>query len=125
MKALLPLALALLAAPASAAIPLDYAAAKAQADKDEASLPRGHGSALLESQSKLLGDGVAECATPNPDLSPFVVVMEQDASGKVVRTWLQGDSPLAICLRKYIAKGTLLVPPRVPFYSSIELSFTP
>ena len=125
MKSVLAYALVVLACPALAAPGLDYALAKAQADKDEASLSRDQGSAWLESQSKLLGDGVAQCATPNPDFSPLVVVMELDASGKVVRTWLHGNSPLAICLRKYAATGSLLAPPRTPFYTSIELSFTP
>ena len=125
MKRMLSLLLALLlAGPAIAATELDYVAAKALADKDEASLGREQGSALLDSQSKLLGDGIAACAMPNPDLSAFVVVMELDATGRVVRTWLQGDSPLAICFRKFAARGELPAPPRTPFYSSIELSFT-
>jgi hypothetical protein len=124
MKRMLLLALALLASPAMAATELDYAAAKALADKDEASLGREQGSVLLDAQAKLLGDGIAACAMPNPDFTPFVVVMELDASGKVIRTWLQGDSPLAICFRKFAARGELPAPPRTPFYSSIELSFT-
>ena len=44
--------------------------------------------------------------------------------GKVVRTWLQGSSPIGICLRKYVAGKVLTAPPRAPFYTSLELSFS-
>lgn len=103
---------------------LDYAQAKALADKDEGSLAAAASENLHKAQSELLDTGTAACATPRPDLSPFVVVMELDAEGRVVRTWLQGSSPIGICLRKYVADKILVVPPRVPFYSSLELSFS-
>lgn len=108
----------------AAAPALEYAEAKALADKDEASLASPASQDLLKSQSELLEAGAAACATPTPDLSPFVVVMELDAQGMVVRTWLQGSSPIGICLRKYVSGKTLIVPPRAPFYTSLELSFS-
>ncbi|MET0581763.1 MAG: hypothetical protein ABWY48_04155 [Pseudoxanthomonas sp.] len=124
MKFTALIALALLAGQVSAAPALEYAEAKALADKDEASLSPQQGAELRSSQSALLESGTAACATPNPDLSALVLVMELDAQGKVVRTWLQGSSPLAICLRKHTAAQSLPPPPRAPFYTSIELSFT-
>jgi len=103
----------------------DFNDAKAQADRDEASLDPLARAALLESQERLLQAGVSACATPNPDVSPFVVVMETDSAGIVVRTWLQGTSPLAVCFRKQAQGMRLSAPARAAFHSSIERSFTP
>lgn len=124
-RSILALSLLLLAASARAAPDLEFSDAKRLADRDEASLSAQQMEALVASQRSLLDAGAAVCATPRPDLSPFVVVVELDADGKVVRTWLQGNSPLAICFRKYVAQRSVAAPPRSPFYSSIELSFTP
>ena len=124
MKLIALIALASLSGALSAAPALEYTEAKALADKDEASLAPAESENLHKAQSELLDAGTAACATPKPDLSSFVVVMELDAEGKVVRTWLQGSSPIGICLRKYVADKTLIAPPRTPFYSSLELSFS-
>jgi hypothetical protein len=118
------IALAALSGSLSAAPTLEYAQAKALADKDEASLALAEMENLHKAQGELLDTGTAACATPKPDLSPFVVVMELNGEGKVVLSWLQGSSPIGICLRKYVAGKTLIVPPRVPFYTSLELSFS-
>ena len=124
MKLIVLIALAALSGSLLAAPALEYAVAKALADKDEASLAPAETENLRKAQGELLDAGTAACATPRPDLSPFTVVMELDAQGKVARTWLQGSSPIGICLRKYVTGRILIVPPRVPFYSSLELSFT-
>ena len=124
MKPIALIALAALSGSLSAAPALDYAGAKALADKDEAALTPTDSTRLRQAQGDLLDAGTAACATPRPDLSPFVVVMELDAGGNVVRTWLQGSSPIGICLRKYVAGKTLVVPPRAPFHTSLELSFS-
>ena len=124
MKSIACIVLALLAGTVSAAPLLEYADAKALADKDEASLSSQQGAEMRAAQGTLLESGATACATPNPDLSALVLVVELDAQGKIVRTWLQGNSPLAICLRKYTATQTLPAPPRAPFYTSMELSFT-
>ena len=107
-----------------AAPDIGFAEAKRLADQDEASLTPQQMETLVASQAAILDAGAAACATPRPDLSPFVVVVELDADGKIVRTWLQGDSPLAICFRKYVAERSVVPPPRSPFYASVELSFT-
>ncbi|MEO8365106.1 MAG: hypothetical protein ABI538_02755 [Pseudoxanthomonas sp.] len=124
MKLIAMIVLTALSGSLSAAPSLDYAQAKALADKDEASLAPAELESLHQTQRAVLDAGTAACATPRPDLSPFVVVMELDGEGKIVNTWLQGSSPIGICLRKYIGDKTLMVPPRVPFYSSLELSFS-
>jgi hypothetical protein len=124
MKLIALIVMAALGGSLSAAPTLEYAEVKSLADKDEASLAPADSEQLLKAQGELLNAGAAACATPSPDLSPFVVVMELDAEGRIVRTWLQGSSPIGICLRKYVAGHVLIVPPRIPFYNSIELSFT-
>jgi len=124
MKTIALIALAALGGTLPAAPTLEYAEAKTLADKDEASLAPAVMENLHKAQGELLNAGTAACATPRPDLSPFVVVMELDAGGKVVRTWLQGSSPIGICLRKYVVDKVLIVPPRAPFHTSLELSFS-
>jgi hypothetical protein len=124
MKFIVSMVLAALGGQVFAAPALEYAEVKALADKDEASLTPDASTNLLKSQGELLEAGAAACATPTPDLSPFVVVMELDAQGKVLRTWLQGSSPIGACMRKYVSGKTLVVPPRAPFYTSLELSFS-
>jgi hypothetical protein len=124
MKSVALIVLALLAGDLLATPALDYAQAKVLADRDESSLSSPDSAALRSAQGALLEAGSTACATPDPELSALVLVMELDAQGKVVRTWLQGSSPLAICLRRHAAMQSLPPPPRVPFYTSIELSFT-
>lgn len=109
---------------AHAQSPTDYAGAKQRADADEASLPAATASTLRDAQGVALEAAIAGCATPTADTSPFVVVAELDAAGKVVRTWREGSTPLAICVQKQIAGSTLSAPPRTPFFTSFELSFT-
>ncbi|WP_313928827.1 hypothetical protein [Pseudoxanthomonas sp.] len=109
---------------AHAQSPADYASAKQRADTDEASLPAAQASAMRDAQGVALEAAIAGCATPTADTSPFVVVAELDATGKVVRTWREGGTPLAICVQKQIAGSALSPPPRAPFFTSFELSFT-
>jgi hypothetical protein len=102
-----------------------YAQAKAKADADERALSSTDSKTLLEAQGVVLGEGIAACATPNPDMAPFVVVAELDSGGRIVRTWREGGTPLAICFQKQLANRVLSKPPRAPFFTSFELSFTP
>ncbi|KRG69192.1 hypothetical protein ABB29_10205 [Pseudoxanthomonas dokdonensis] len=63
------------------------------------------------------------CKTPAPDLSPFVVVVQLDAAGRIGRTWRKGNSPLSICVQKTLQGRQLPAPPQTPFLTSFELSF--
>ena len=109
---------------AHAQSPADYTGAKQRADADEASLPASSSDAMRAAQGVALDAAIAGCATPTADTTPFVVVAELDAGGQVVRTWRDGGTPLAICVQKRIAGSTLSAPPRAPFFTSFELSFT-
>ncbi|WP_440976941.1 hypothetical protein [Pseudoxanthomonas winnipegensis] len=105
--------------------PADIAQAKAQADRDEASLPPDLSQAMRTAQQDTLERGVAACASPKADTTPFVIVARLDARGGIARTWRKGDTPLAICLDRFLRGRVLLAPPRAPFFVSFELSFTP
>ncbi len=102
----------------------DYAAAKALADRDEASLDAAQRQAFMQSQSRQLEASVANCASPTPDLAPLVVVVEVDARGRIVRTWRHGTSALAQCVEQELMGRFLEPPPRAPFHAAFELSFT-
>lgn len=125
MRGLLLACCLCIATTAQAQSPADYTGAKQQADRDEASLPASEAGALRDAQRLALDAAIAACATPTADTSPFVVVAELDAGGHVVRTWREGGTPLAICVQKQLRGSTLSAPPRAPFFTSFELSFTP
>ncbi|WP_371181726.1 hypothetical protein [Xanthomonas sacchari] len=120
---------AALAAPALAApaadtpAPSDYAAAKALADRDEAGLPAAMEERLQTLQRAALDEGVASCATPRPDTSPFTVVVQVQADGSVGASWRNGTTPLALCLERFLRQRPLLAPPQAPLYLSYEVSF--
>lgn len=123
----IPSLLLLLALDGSPGAPpgMDYQQARQRAERDEAALPADAAEALRTAQSALVQGASAACATPAPQLSRFTVVMELDAAGEVVQTWLQGDSALAICFRKHARQASLPPPPAAPFHAYIELSFEP
>lgn len=125
MRQFLPAAMAMLAVAALAQETNGYAQAKAKADADEASLTAAEAQQLVAAQGQLLEQLASACATPRPDITSFVVVMELDAEGRVINTWRQGGTPLAICFQKGVVNQTLTPPPRVPFHTSLELTFTP
>ncbi|XQA61282.1 hypothetical protein ACM9XD_18095 [Xanthomonas sacchari] len=118
------LAVPALAAPAAdTPAPSDYAAAKALADRDEAGLPAAMQERLQTLQRAALDEGVASCATPRPDTSPFTVVVQVQADGSVGASWRNGTTPLAVCLERFLRQRPLLAPPQAPLYLSYEVSF--
>lgn len=125
MPTALPLLLLLAGLQAASAPQIDYAQAKRLADADEAAVTGPAKDRLLEAQAALLDAGVVECNRFDlrGDVTPFVVVMRLDAQGRVVQTWRQGSSPLAICLQRYVRDKTLVTPPKAPFHASLEISF--
>ncbi|MDE2407826.1 MAG: hypothetical protein KGL91_08185 [Xanthomonadaceae bacterium] len=127
---LLTLALALQVAPGTPASPtkaaLEYVDARKLADADEAGVTGSAHAAMVAVQRKLLDAGVLECALgkPQKDFTAFTLVMQLDADGRVQQTWRQGSSPLAICLQRYLRDKTMFVPPKAPFMTALEVSFT-
>jgi len=129
MKSVLAALMIVLTNPAFAA-DLGYDQAKGYADRDEASLSPELSHKLVQSQGAAMGVVLPACmaSIPHPnghtDLTPFVVVMQLDASGKVVRTWRHGGTPLANCFERGIGPRSLFVPHKAPFFTSIELALT-
>ena len=115
-----------LAAAQAAPANLDYIDAKRLADADEASVTGPAHAAMLAAQQSLLDAGVVECALgrPQTDFTAFTIVMRLDADGRVQQTWRQGSSPLAICLQRYVRDKTVFVPPKAPFHTALDISFT-
>jgi len=106
---------------------MDFTAAKAAADADEASLDEDVRAATLDQQRAFLDAGVAACADlqSTAQLEDFVVVARLDDSGTVVRTWRRGDSPLALCIERQSRGKVMFVPPKTPFHTSLEVTFEP
>ena len=106
--------------------PLEYIDAKRLADADEKSVTGAAHDAMLAAQRKLLDAGVVECSLGRPqvDFSAFASVMRLDAQGLVQQTWREGGSPLAICLQRYVRDKTVFVPPKAPFHTSLDISFS-
>ena len=123
-----PMFVLLLAAslPLHAAEPLEYYDARKLADADEAGVTGPARDAMLAAQRKLLDAGVVECSLgkPQKDFSAFAIVMRLDAQGLVQQTWREGGSPLAICLQRYVRDKTVFVPPKAPFHTSLDISFS-
>lgn len=120
--ALLALATAAIAAPTPG-----YDAALALARKDEASLSPDQAAALIEAQGDVGGRALAQCRTDSggilADLSAFTVVLQLDAQGKVVRTWRDGESPIAACFEKAMHAQSLVAPPRAPFHTFFAMTW--
>lgn len=131
MIATLVLPTLLLAATATLPIPsptapeaLDYAAAKALADRDEASLSKLAMDALRASQSGVL-DRAADACRSDEQPEPFTVVLELDAKGRPVRHWRNAETGLAKCMEEKLSRQPFYIPARAPFHVSFEVTFTP
>jgi hypothetical protein len=117
------IALAVATATATAA-PLDYTAAKALADRDEAALPKLGSEALRTSQSGVLERAADACRTDEKP-APFTIVLELDAKGLPTRHWRNAETGLARCMEDKLSKQAFYIPAKAPFYVSFEVSFTP
>lgn len=103
---------------------LDYAAAKALADRDEGALSKLAMDALRASQSGVLERAADACRTDEKP-EPFTIVLELDASGRPVRHWRNADTGLARCMEARLARQPFYIPARAPFHVSFEVTFTP
>jgi hypothetical protein len=106
---------------------LSFEQASALSDRDEASLTPTQTEQLMKAQGQAGGESHAACFTAGVkrDLSPYTVIMQLDASGKVVRTWRQGTTPLAMCFEREMGRRMQFKPPRTPFYTGFAMSWQP
>jgi hypothetical protein len=104
------------------ASPSTFLEASAVADKQLASLPVAQAAEISSSLANAVSSAFAAC----PDsLTSFSVVLAIDGSGKVQRTWRQGNSALANCIERQLATATLSKPPFVPFYITYGFAVEP
>ena len=110
-------------APAAPAAAMDYDAAKALADRDEAAMSKLASDMLRRSQSGVLDRAAAACRTDEA-IQPFTVVLELDAKGNATNHWRNADTYLAKCMEEKLSRQMFYVPSKSPFYISFEVSFT-
>jgi hypothetical protein len=103
---------------------LDYTAAKALADRDEAAMSKLAAGMLQRSQSTVLERAADKCKTDEKP-APFTVVLELDANGKATNHWRSAETGLAKCMEEKLSTQMFYVPQKAPFYISFEVSFTP
>lgn len=109
---------------AATGAPIDFNAAKANADRDEAAMSKIASDALRASQAGVLDRAAAACRTVE-DPAPFTVVLELDAKGNIVDHWRNADTGLAKCMEEKLARQAFYIPAKAPFFISFEVSFTP
>jgi hypothetical protein len=72
--------------------------------------------------SQVVADAYKHCPKPKtPD--PVTVVVQLDAAGAVVQTWMAGEGEFAACLRDHFAQATFAAPPKAPFHAVTRLKF--
>jgi hypothetical protein len=116
--------MALLAsAPIAAADSPSYAEARAFAERDEKDLTATEYQTIVQAHSGMIGEALRKCVDPAdpPAAIRVAVVMELDAHGGVVGTWHRDDDELTSCFERQWAGVLHAAPPRVPFYTFIEL----
>ena len=110
-------------APTATAATLDYDAAKALADRDEAGMSKLSADMLRRSQAGVLDRAAESCRTDEAPKS-FTVVLELDAQGRATNHWRSEDTGLAKCMDEKLSRQMFYVPQKAPFYISFEVSFT-
>ncbi len=109
--------------PTATAATLDYDAAKALADRDEAGMSKLSADMLRRSQAGVLDRAADACRTDEAPKS-FTVVLELDAQGRATNHWRSAETWLAKCMDEKLSRQMFYVPQKAPFYISFEVSFT-
>lgn len=94
--------------------------AKAEADRSEASLSKEQVLALTKAQGALAATAFPACTAQAAVPASFTVVVELAATGRVINSWVLGESPFAQCFRSAMARSFTFQPPRVPFFTAFE-----
>ena len=104
---------------------LTFAQAKSLADHDEGAISQQQKVVLDQSQAPAVQAGLSRCLGAN-GAKPFsfVVVVELDSTGKIRKTWRSDDAAITNCFQSIVAKATLFLPPKSPFYSSFEMNLS-
>jgi hypothetical protein len=113
------------AAPA-AADAMDFEQARMAANQDEARLDGDQVADLAKAQGDYMKRWVGKCTAriPTRELTPIGLVMELDAKGRVVRTWQDTDSAVANCLVAGLRSAVFYAPPKAPFMTAMNMSWS-
>ena len=105
---------------------LTYEQARQAASQDEAKLDGEQVATLAEAQADFMKRAIRKCTArvPRSQLTPVGMVMELDATGRVVRTWLDTDTAVATCLSDAVKTAVFYVPPKAPFLTSMDMSWS-
>jgi protein-L-isoaspartate O-methyltransferase len=109
---------------ASGAEPRSYAQTKALADRNEAGLSAADARTLGDAQRDVGGEILPACSVAGMNTLPLTVVMQLDATGRVVRPWRQGESTIAPCFERASARRTFPAPDNAPFYTAFAMAWT-
>jgi hypothetical protein len=116
--------LILLTAAVTAPVEIDYTAARARADAQEAALSPAMQRALRDAQQKRVDRALDICESDGRP-KPFNIVLELDANGRTVRQWRDSDTVLAKCFEAQVSAQPFFVPEQAPFFTYFEFTFTP
>lgn len=113
------------AAPAAAPT-MDFEQARMAANQDEARLDGDQVADLAKAQGEYMKRWVGKCTAriPTRELTPIGLVMELDAAGRVVRTWQDTDSAVANCLVAGAKSAVFYAPPKAPFMTAMNMSWS-
>jgi hypothetical protein len=112
--------------PAPATATMDFEQARFAAGQDEARLDGDQVADLAKAQGDFMKPNVARCTrgVPTRELTPVGLVMELDAKGRVVRTWQDTHTAVANCLAEALKAQVFFVPPKAPFLTAMDMSWT-
>jgi hypothetical protein len=107
----------------AAADTLDYRAARARAERDEASLTSAQSKVFTPRQGEVIGQAIPACIDPKQGARHVhaAVVLELDAQGRATRTWHEGDDRTTRCFEAQFSRARMAAPPRAPFFTFVEL----
>jgi hypothetical protein len=122
LLSLLVAAIVSLLSPLAFAGPASASEAKALAESSEASLSNEQLQLLVKAQGVLAASAFPACASRGAVPASFTVVVELAATGRVLNSWVLGESPFTQCFRSAMSRGFSFQPPRVPFFTAFEYS---
>lgn len=103
------------------AVAADFATVMRKAQHSEGALDSQQMVGLVEAQGNAMQQALTRC-TPSGSTIPdrFAVVFRLDAAGRAVGAWTKNETAFEECFAAAMSEILHYVPPRTPFYTSIE-----
>lgn len=82
-------------------------------------------SKMLRSYTQTAGPLISKCLSENEggDLSAFNMVFQLGGDGEVMATWLNKETPIAVCFESQLKKAKFISPPQAGFYYEAAMGF--